>query len=866
MKAGKVQESGPATFKVKAPDGSIITDNAPPGSTEEQAIEFAASTWKPKAAITKPDSLDFSLNNGKVKAVGQGIKDAAGGLTRSGMGLASNLMRPIEAMIPGGDDGSSGHKSRMARVEGRFKSQGYDPESASFQGGKLGGDIAATLPVGGALGKLAGKAGLPALQTALATGGFRTGLPAATTLAGKTGQMALRSGAGAAGALTAQTLIDGNFDNAGTAGTIGALLPPGLKALGYTGGALAKGAKALVTPSRVNTVNSILKTAGATSASAAQELRNKLMPVGPSILPESTPTVPQLLQNPGISQLQRTLKAVGDTQIAEREALQNAARLRGLDRISPVSGTVQQAAEDMGNTVERFALPANKQASEEVSKKYMGVDPARESGFMLPINKMDAARQTYLGPGTFGSGGDARQAIKAAQGIGTREVTEQVPVPLNLPPERVSTSDSLLGDIRRMGGIKLHQIQDITGEGRVGKGRSLPPNLFKNSGMGIDDLATSLRAKGYDIPDDVDGGVETLRDMVRRELDGDKVYPMQAMEDEAASRSSSLYDDTPEPQYASVKTIEPRAVPFEELQNLRSSIGEAAYAAKLSGRNKEAGALSKMKAELDAGIEKVAAGRGEAGEYFPPEMVKRWRDANSAHAARINRFETGPQAAMFRQGGDGQRSAQGAELAGKFFNSTRSQVEDAQAFKRLAGDNNHLLPRLKNYAITDAANQTNALGTLSNSKFNNWRDARSGALRETMAPEDLAMLEQIGRELKLADSAERLGMSTGSNTVQNANNALKNGLIDNPLVGFVGGKIPLANSVLSALRESAKKSKAEKLGGLLANPEEMDAAIAQYLRWKQQGLLGGDALMLGNKLAPSLYRATPLLSSDRSSR
>lgn len=858
------------TFEFTSPEGKRYTVDGPAGATKEQAFEILQTQIGQPEQAAPQKGPDFSLNADKVKAVGQGIKDAAGGVARSGMGLVSNLMRPFEAMMPGGEDGSSGNAKRMARVDSRFRNKGYNPDSGSFQGAKLGGDVLATLPVGGVLAKGASKLpalnkALPGLASALRTGGFRTGLPAATTLGGKAGHMALRSGAGAAVGGASTALV--SPEHAGMGAMIGGALPGGAQALGYTGGQLAKGAKHVLTPERAKTAATILNAAGVNSPEAAQAMRNKLMPVGPSILPESQPTVPQLLQNPVISQLQRSLKAVGDTQIVEREAAQNVARLRGLDRISPVSGTVQQAAENMGNSIERFALPANKQAADEVSKQFMGVDVARESGFMLPIDRMKAAQQTFLGRGTFGSGTDARKAIQTAEDIGLQKVTEQVPLPHKLlPAEPISTSDSLLGDIRRMGGIKLHQLRDITGETRVGKGRpSLPPTLFTNHGMGIDDLATDLRAKGYDIPDDVDGGVETLRDMIRRELDGENVYPMGDMEN-MAQKASSMYDDMPPVEYKNVTNTVRRPVPFEELQNLRSSIGEAAQNAQANGRNKEFGALSKMVAEIDAGIEKVAAGRGEAGEYFPPEMVKRWRAANAAHKARLDRFETGPQAGMFRQGGDGQRSTQGAELAGKFFNSTRSQVEDAQAFKRLAGDNNTLLPMLKNYAVTDAANQTNRLGVLSNSKFNNWRDARSGALRETMAPEDMAMLEQIGRELRLSDAAEELGRSTGSDTVQKANNALKNGLIDNPLVAFAGGKVPLANNVLAALRESAKKTKAQKLGGLLANPEEMDAAIAQYMRWKQQGLLGQDALMLGNALAPTLYRSAPLLSSSQSSR
>lgn len=200
---------------------------------EDKAAQ--ASQSNPQAAAPKPDGLDFSLNTGKVKAVGQGIKDAVGGVARSGMGIASNLMRPFEAMIPGGDDGSSGHKSRMARVEGRFKSQGYDPESTAFQGGKLGGDIAATLPVGGALGRLAGNA--PAIQSALRTGGLTTG----NNLVNATrGARALDMGTRVAGGVATGGAMAGivDTDSAGTGALIGGALPPALRAAGAAGGAI----------------------------------------------------------------------------------------------------------------------------------------------------------------------------------------------------------------------------------------------------------------------------------------------------------------------------------------------------------------------------------------------------------------------------------------------------------------------------------------------------------------------------------------------------------------------------------------------------------------------------------------------------
>lgn len=41
-------------FNVNAPDGSVIPVDAPDGATEQDAIAFAASTWKPKAAPAAP--------------------------------------------------------------------------------------------------------------------------------------------------------------------------------------------------------------------------------------------------------------------------------------------------------------------------------------------------------------------------------------------------------------------------------------------------------------------------------------------------------------------------------------------------------------------------------------------------------------------------------------------------------------------------------------------------------------------------------------------------------------------------------------------------------------------------------------------
>lgn len=180
---------------------------------------------------------------------GSTLGDIVGGLTRSGMGVVSNLMRPLEAMIPGGNDFNSGHKQRMDRVEGRFKAKGYDTNSLAFKGGKLAGDVAITAPVGGALAAGAKYVpgltkAVPGVEMALRTGGFRLGTPAATTLAGKAGNAALRAGAGAAVGGAQTGLV--NLDDTGTGAVVGGAMPAALKVAGKAGSLAKQGGSALV--------------------------------------------------------------------------------------------------------------------------------------------------------------------------------------------------------------------------------------------------------------------------------------------------------------------------------------------------------------------------------------------------------------------------------------------------------------------------------------------------------------------------------------------------------------------------------------------------------------------------------------------
>lgn len=103
-------------FKVKAPDGSVITVDGPEGGTEQQAIEYAKKAWKPQEPSTLGDMAT---------SFGRGMAKGAIGLAGLPGDLASGLNRGIdylEGQSPPEDEiGTSGQLTRgVESVTGKF--------------------------------------------------------------------------------------------------------------------------------------------------------------------------------------------------------------------------------------------------------------------------------------------------------------------------------------------------------------------------------------------------------------------------------------------------------------------------------------------------------------------------------------------------------------------------------------------------------------------------------------------------------------------------------------------------------------------------------------------------------------------------
>lgn len=238
------------TFKVTAPDGSIIPVNAPEGATEQQAIAFAAETWKPDGPQAAPSGFGEKMNaaiKGLPRQAGltarhliQGVADTAGIVANPiamGMNaLGMNVTRPTDAI-----------SNLMDRA-------GLPTPATPTE--RVVGDASRMLAGGGAMVKGANIA---------AQGAGTMGRGIAEAIAARPGlQAASAAGAGAAGGYTRET--GGNDVSQAVAAIAGGLAAPmGAAALGRGANSIANTAKVMAgkQPPNINiTINNALENSG----------------------------------------------------------------------------------------------------------------------------------------------------------------------------------------------------------------------------------------------------------------------------------------------------------------------------------------------------------------------------------------------------------------------------------------------------------------------------------------------------------------------------------------------------------------------------------------------------------------------------
>ena len=701
---------------------------------------------------------------------------------------------------------------------------GANPESGAYKFGKLGGQVALTAGVGPALGIAAKTVGVAApLVDAITTGGM-TGGNMLTRMAG---------GAITGGATDLATGGNGLF-GAG----LGAAAPPSFKMAGTVGGWAGEKLFNLLTPAMQSKAVELAKATG----KSIDEIVTALRAQEPSNIPGYQKTVPQILQDPTISQVQRTLKTAGNNVLGDAERVQQQQFRGALNDVAPIGNSVQDAADIAGHAIQSYAKPAEASAKGTVRRLFESVDPFNETAINLPIDAMKAAQGKYMPPGTFGTGSRAQAAINEAERIGT----DVLPALKAAPVEK---QQSLYDAVRSYGGINKTSLssQQLAGEIRDLQAGAQRGAVMANNGHSVEKVASAMHERGF-IPDnDPATLIAYLKDAGRDTF---------AMDANAAGmyarRAESAMGDLP-----GAETIA-KPVPFQQVQSLRSSLNEAWKKASSKGDDKEAAALMGMIGAIDDKVKSVAAGKGGAGEYFPADIVQTWRDALKAHEAKKLMFNTGPQYQMFRQGADQQAALQGAEIPGKFFSGKRSQVEDVQSFKRLIGDNADLEKALKSYAMTEGAGTASQMGNLGQS-FIDWVGSRSGANRELLTASELAKVNEVAKQVKNQITAENLGRVGGSDTAQKIKSMMSNGMLDNQGVALLAQKVPFGNWALSGLKNAGEKTRNNILSGLLSEPSLMAQQLIEYQRRAQPGAIRG---LLENPDAQQfLFRTAPLLST-----
>ena len=727
---------------------------------------------------------------------------AAMGAVRGAGSIGATIMRALPNML--GGDTALENDQRRKSMDSALQSFGADPESWSYGGCKLLTEIAGTAGAGGLLAR--GASSIPLLAQAAPS--LINSIRTAGMTAGNQGAIAnafTRAAGGATVGGASAAMV--NPDDAAMGAAVGGALPGAMQLAGKAGSAAGSAAFKMLTPQQQAQAVSLAKATGSSIDDVISALRQQ----GPSLIPGSQKTVPEILQNPEVSQVARTLKSSGQYALGQREAANNAARVAALERVAPTAGTINDARANAGNAIENAMRPAELAARKSVSAKFDSIDPFGETAIEIPIDAMKAAQAKFLGLGTFGTGSKASDAIRTAERIGTETLPAIKAAPIE---KQQSLYDAVVG----YGGINKisRSSQSLAGEIRDLQQGAQRAAVKANNGHSVEKVSEAMFERGY-LPD---GDPATLvaylkdagRDTFAQNADMAGLY---------ARRAESSMGDLP-----GAESIA-KAVPFQQVQNLRSSLNEAWNQASLKGADKEGAALRGMIDAIDTKVNAVAAGKGGVNESFPSDIVATWRDALKSHGDKKLQFNTGPQAGMFRMGSDGLPAKQGAEVAPLFWNSGNAQIENVQAFKRLTKNDQGLLNLMKSNATTEALEQSarGPAGEITFDKINKWMQSHQGAAKELFNPQEFATLRAIHGETKNAAASEGLGAAKRSPTFQNF---FSNGMLDNAGLGFVANKLPGGNAILGALKSAGEKSRNESLSELLSNPETMAKALEAY--------------------------------------
>ena len=687
-------------------------------------------------------------------AKGEGFASLANnvgmGALNSASNIGANVLWPLDAA---GVTGMS-HDQRKAALNDFYKEHA-NPDSIGFKGGKLATDIAGTAGVGGVLAK--GASFIPSLAEyapALASSGFNLG-KAATENTAK--NLLIRASAGAANGGAVGAMLDP--EHIGSNAALGAAIPVGAIGANKLGGFIKDAATSLTDPFTQAGKDKIISNylnglVGGEAPNVVNNLRSATAKT-----PGFEPTVGQAANNANLATLGRVMTQSHPqvfSQVAgnQNQALVNAVRGLGGDDLAlqALTEARDKAVSPLYDAAKNIKVVSNPEIDALLSRPAL-----QEAARNAASNMENKGGKFVLG-----------ESINMPQAGTDLHINQNIPLDAYVtqnPSELVSGGQgkTLLQQIQKMGGINQSHLQDITGEKLASKARA-QVGLFNKSGKGIDDLASQLHDLGY-VPheaiNDVDGGVQWLKDHIRDSLNGDKVY---AIHDVPFSVKGDVIEHNP--------TVGQLPTYFDELKGHKVYSGDALQKVKF--------ALDKMKnfQPMDAASNATRDGLLGASQDFNAmlaDKVAPLREADAIYqdmSKPINRLQLGNAIA------DKYIPAQYRNMESVVNNGVPLTLNH-NALAKIVEDNGDRLAK----SVTGYKGST---------------------LANTLSPEDIKALQGVVKDTQFIKQGELQGRGVNSSTYQNLS-------FDKALQkAGVGGQVMDAVSKLSP-----KHALAKKIGGFI---------------------------------------------------
>lgn len=348
---------------------SNVPDSVTPDMIEQRAaqdfagrkivhLDRVASSQSPMIATAEKPTVLERLKSG----LKSGATDIAAGALKGASNIGATIISPLDYAGVTGITPAQRREAITQALKGGTAVPGLpaaDTESLAYKGGELASEIAGTAGIGGAMAKgVMGASKLapelaPRVASALESGGFSTGAPAAKALSLEGAKnAAIRVGGGGVSGAAMAGMI--NPEDKWTGAEIGAAIPVIGKLAGESGRLLSQYAiNPLFKPSRAAIEKLVQDAGGIDQAAAAIE---KAKQAGKTLSGESY-TLGQAGKNWGLAATERARSQVNPENFQQIYQTQRDARVKALQGVSQDDVALQNAIDTRATNAADAYMP-----------------------------------------------------------------------------------------------------------------------------------------------------------------------------------------------------------------------------------------------------------------------------------------------------------------------------------------------------------------------------------------------------------------------------------------------------------------------------------------------------------------------------